>query len=423
MAVIDLGELHQADQPLAPAPPRRPAPRLPLLVAVLLVALAPLVASTPLPVRDALVIPAPLGSDRIVHGELVLVVNPPERIGGDRSVTAYQLSSGVAAWRAPLPISGEFRGFVVGADLLFLTGYDARSRLGLTVALDPATGAQRWQQPGFPLRTAGAGLILENRDYDGTETLRAVDACCGALRWQEGVPRQGPAYGVTDAGVDRVVLTYPSGVVSVLDAETGAQLVAADLAGVADLPAGAIQVAAGLLLVVDGTRVTAYGLDRLDRRWQASVPGAVTARECGGAVCLQSRAGSLRALDAASGRPLWRLDGRNNAWELGGRLLVARIGVTGTGRPDLAVLDPATGRARVELGRWELARSSRPDGPLIGVRPHPGGGLFVAELDTPAGAVRPLDVLPGAAGDCEVTGGHLLCRRHDGSLGRWPLDR
>ncbi|MER7456956.1 PQQ-binding-like beta-propeller repeat protein [Micromonospora sp. NPDC126480] len=423
MTVIDLGELRPAYQPVPPVRPRRKAPRLPLLAVVLLVALVTSAASAPVPARDAAVVPAPLGADWIVGDGSLFIVHPPERIGADRSVTAHRLPSGAEVWRAPLPVSGEFRGLVVGPDLLFLSGNDLRSRDSLTVALDMATGARRWQQPGAALLVAGGNVVLREVADDETVTLRAVEACCGTLRWQEYVPSQAFGYHFTDVGADRVVLTYPSGRIEVRDAGTGVEVASADLPGIAGRPADVAQVVGDLLLIADGTRVTGYGVDRLDRRWQAAVPGGMYAGRCGGQLCFRSPAGSLQALDAATGRPLWSLDGRNDPWELSGRLVLARLSVTGTGRPDLAVLDPATGAVRAELGRWWLARSPRPDDPLIGVRAHPDGGLLVAELDTAVGAVRPLDVLPDAAADCEVADGCLLCRRNDGSLGLWSLRR
>ncbi|MGN9776620.1 outer membrane protein assembly factor BamB family protein [Micromonospora sp. H33] len=428
MTLIDLGELRDAEDPEPPARRSRPAAnRLPNFLAVLLLALLTLAAATPPPGRVAVVVPARLGVDRLVAGNLLLVVDPLNRDRTPRSVAAYRLPGGDPAWRAPLPVDGRFWGLSAQGDLLLISGYDEPpdGRGSVTLALDAETGAYRWQQAGSALEVAGGGLLLEDFSGDGTGTLRAVDPCCGTLRWTVHVPAGEVGYRFTAAGTDRVVLSDPRGRVEVRDAATGAVLAAADLWSAADRPYRSTQVVGDLLLTIGGMPpvMTAYGIDRLERRWRATVPDAAYVLDCGGVICGQTRPGTLWALDPATGRPLWTLPGWDRMWAARGWLVVVQVDGTRTGPADLSVLDPVTGRVRGELGKWELVQQEPGDGPLLAVRPHPAGGLLVAELDAAAATVRMLDVLLEASGDCHAVEGDLLCRRPDGSFGLWRLRR
>ncbi|MGN9776619.1 outer membrane protein assembly factor BamB family protein [Micromonospora sp. H33] len=431
MTLIDLGELRDVAQPERPARARPPSRRVPVFLAVLLVALVTLVASAPLPVRDVVLVPFRLGSDRMIAGELLLVVDPSDRPGGSRSVTAYRLPVGEVgwraplpvAWRAPLPVAGEFWGVSAVADLLLVTGYDPQAHDNRTLAVDARTGAYRWQQPGSAVATAGGGLLLEVLGEDRSGTVRAVDPCCGTLRWQVVVAAGGPTYRATGGEIDRVVLNTPGGRVEVRDAGSGRILTAADLPVPESTFGSATQVLADLLVTVDGALVTAYGLDRLDRRWQATVPDVVYVMECGHVVCAQTRSDVLAGLDARTGAPLWTRTGWNTVWAEGRHLIVTSITNTGGEFSDLVLVDPADGSVRAELGRWDLIGRWTNAEPLLAVRPRPTGGLVVAEVDAEAASVRILDVLPEAIGDCQSVDGDLLCRRRDGSLGLWRLRR
>ncbi|MER7456955.1 PQQ-binding-like beta-propeller repeat protein [Micromonospora sp. NPDC126480] len=422
MSLIDLGELRDDHRPEPPVRRRRPGTGAWGFPVVLLLALLTLVASVPVPGRETVVVPAGLGVDRMVVGDLLLVVAPRTPQASERSMTAYRLPGVERVWQAPVPVDGEFWHATARGDVVLVTGNSPQDQRSATMALDARTGEHRWRLPGSAVDLADGNVLLEESSIEGGYTFRAVDPCCGTPRWQLRLPLGEVRYRFAGPGLDRLVTRDPEGLVEVRDTGTGAVLAAADLD-----PAGddkwSPDIVGDLLFVSSGSapEVTAYGLDRLDRRWRATAPANVFAVDCGAAVCFQSRSGAVRAVDAATGRPAWNLEGWSDVWALSGRLLAVRFDVTGGNRPYLAALDPATGAIRAELGRWELAHSPRRDEPLIGLRPHPGGGLFVAELDLAAGVVRPLDVLPEAAGDCEVARWHLLCRRPDASLGLWPL--
>ncbi|MFI2713132.1 PQQ-binding-like beta-propeller repeat protein [Micromonospora sp. NPDC018662] len=429
--VIDLGELRRpedGDEPL-PAPPRRPPGRVARVVAlgVLLLTLAGAAAPTrpPAPAR----VPAPPGAVFVVLAGRLMVADGPSALNqGGRVVTGYRLAGGAPAWRFALPAGEHVLGLTGAADGLLVssspTGVgDARSTL-----LDPATGAVRWQQAGYPVRTASGGVLFENPRPGGTGRVLAVDPGSGAARWSLAVPPQGVAYRWDDRGVTQLVLVEPDGRVAVHDADSGARVrtgrVPAAPDGVAYRYA---QVAAGLLLVEGASEeVTAYGLDRLDRRWSVPVDPRAGSwfTDCAGMICLRDQVGGAQALDPATGRGAWTNERWAGFGPTGGRLIAA---ASGDGPEfDLSVLEPATGRVLGRLGRWRV--TGREDGSgrlsgLLGLRRLTGDRTLVGELDVPAGEARPRVVLPGSWAECADAGEALVCLRPAGGLAVWPVGR
>ncbi|MFC4021854.1 PQQ-binding-like beta-propeller repeat protein [Micromonospora sp. GCM10011542] len=424
--VIDLGELrHEPEQAPLPRPPRARDRPLRCALALLLV-LATMAAGAPPARRSVVTLPARLGTDALVAGDLFLVIDPISPQARQRRLVAFRLPGGEPAWQVPLPMDGRFWGISQQGGMLLVTGHQATPGGGgtLTVALDQATGAYRWQQPGSATELADGSLLLESVDGDEPGSLRAVDPCCGTVRWQLRTAPGEISYHQTGRGVDRVVLSRTDGWTEIRDATTGAVLVRRDLRAAHARAFGTVQVVGDLLLAVGGVpaTITAYGLDRLDRRWSTGADGLLYASDCGSVVCFQNGAGGLRAVEPGTGRLRWTSDRWVAVWPLAGRLVASTLSNAGPGVEQLAVLDPASGRVLAELGRWELARFASEE-PVVVVRRHPDGGLLVAELDIRAGAVRMLDVLPDAAGECQSGHGRLLCRRFDGSYGLWTLNR
>ncbi|WBB70250.1 PQQ-binding-like beta-propeller repeat protein [Micromonospora sp. WMMD812] len=425
--VIDLGELRHEPEPEAMPRPPRAAGRPLRCAVVLLLVLAGLAGGAPAQRRTMVVLPARLGADALVAGDLFLVIDPFNGPGGQRRLVAYRLPGGAPAWEMTLPVEGRFWGMSSTGDALLVTGYqgaeDARS--SVTVVLDRETGAYRWQQPGTPLELADGSLLLESVDGERGGTLRAVDVCCGTPRWAIDVAPRQIAYRFAPAGVDRIVLSSAEGRVEVHDAATGALRVAADLWEPVSYRNVNVQVIGDLLVTIGDYpgMVTGYDLDRLQRRWQSRVEDALYGADCGPVICVQGRGSGLRVLDPVTGRRLWADDRWAAVWSSRGRLVASAVSSAGPGAERFALLDPTSGTVLGELGRWELARPARIDDPLIGTRRHPDGGLLVAELDAGTGTVRPLDVLADAAGDCQSSGDLLICRRADGAYGLWWLRR
>ncbi|MCX5070510.1 PQQ-like beta-propeller repeat protein [Micromonospora lupini] len=425
--VIDLGELRHG--PDLDPPPRPSAARgRPLRCALVLVLLlAGLAASGPFHRREVVTLPADPGADALVSGDLFVLVEPLGRTG-QRRITATRLPGGEPAWQVPLPAEGRYWGVAQQGETLLVTGHEVGSdgQGTLTMALDRRTGAYRWQQPGNPAALPDGNILMWSAlSDDQPGALRGVDPCCGTVRWQVPINPGGEfVFRDGEHGVDRLVVARPSGPTEVRDATTGVVLARADLGASSGGSGRSVQLVDDLLLTIGGPSptTTAYGLDDLRQRWRVPVDGAMYASDCGVVICVQTRSGGMRALDAATGRELWGSDRWGWVWPYAGRLVATTVSSAGPGAEDLVVLDPPTGRVLAELGRWELARFA-PGDPLIGVRRLSSGGLLVAELDVSAGRARSLDVLRDASGDCQALPARLLCRRRDSAYGLWSLPR
>lgn len=430
--MIDLGEVrHDPGEPdPLPRPPR--AVGRPLRCAlVLLAALVTLTAGAPAARREVVVLPAPLGAQAMVVEDLFLVIDPAGPQGRQGLLRAYRLPGGEREWQMPLPVQGRYWGMSAHDDLLLVTGYQVFADDGpgpVTIALDRATGGRRWQQQGSALPLPDGSLLLETGDDERGRLLRVVDACCGTVRWQLDLPPGQLDYRPDEAsGADRFVYSRPDGRVEVRDLATGAVRASADLWGPADAGQIIAQVIGDLVLTVDRTTatVTAYDLDGFGRRWQIRVDELLYVSNCGPVLCLQGRGAGVVAVDPASGRRLWADTRWGGVWPSGDRLVASVVDSHGAGSDteQIAVLDPRTGRVLGWWGRWQLALPGTLGDGFVGVRPYPGGGLLVAELHDTDGTVRRLDVLRDAAGECQLGGALLICRRMDGTYGLWPLRR
>ncbi|MBG6103020.1 MULTISPECIES: PQQ-binding-like beta-propeller repeat protein [Micromonospora] len=422
-SVIDLGELrHDSDPDPMPRPPRghgRPL-RCALVLLLALVTLAAAAVSPPR--RTPVTLQAQRGSDIMVDGDLLLVMEPVNTSTRQGRLSAYRLPGGELVWQAPLSAEARYWGMKPLGGMLLATGFEIgpEGRDILTVALDRATGAYRWQQPGSVSRLADGNLLLRSGGETLPSNLRAVDPCCGTVRWQ--LPPTTAEVSVRDTGhgVDRLVLNQENGMVEVRDATTGAALAHADMRP----PGGArlgIDLIDDLLLAIDrgsGT-INAYGLDRLDRRWTRASGPIEFALDCGPIVCLRTGGNELQALDPATGDVRWRSDRWLWGWPYGGRLMA---NISGFGPMEqYVVIDALTGRQLADLGKWELYQLDV-GGRLVGIRRHPDGGMLVSELDIAAGKVRIVDVLPDATGECQAITGYLVCSAAAaGSYQLWKL--
>ncbi|SBT67995.1 PQQ-like domain-containing protein [Micromonospora sediminicola] len=428
-ALIDLGEMRHGgdgDEPL-PASPRRPPGRVARVVALGCLALLAVTgavapARRPAPVR----VPAPQGAAFVVLADRLMVADGPGTVGrGGRVVTGHRLPGGEPLWRFSLPAGDHVLGLGVAAGGLLVTSSPAGAGDTLSTLLDPATGASRWRQPGYPVATASGGLLLESPRAAGAGSVLAVDPGSGAVRWTLPIPAQGVAYRTDGHGVTQLVLVTPDGRVAVHDADTGA------LAHTGRVPAAPdgvsyryAQVVADLLLVDGGPgTVTAYGLDRLDARWTVPVQerAGLWFTDCAGMVCLRDQVGGARTLDPATGRPAWTDERWLGVYPVGGRLLAATPGI-GL-ELDRWVLEPTTGRVLGRLGRWRITGTDREAGRLLGLRHLSADRTLVGVLDVPAAEARIRAVLPGSWDECADSGTVLVCLRPDGGLTLWPVGR
>ncbi|MFD0787901.1 PQQ-binding-like beta-propeller repeat protein, partial [Micromonospora azadirachtae] len=198
---------------------------------VLLVLLVTVVSGGPLPRREVVSLPAALGSEALIAGDLYLVVEPVGPDGTQRRLNAYRLPGGERIWQVPLPVPGRYWGMSVQDGMLLIAGYEAAGGDPpgtVTIALERATGEFRWQQPGSPLPVSGGGLLLETGDERGG-TMRVVDSCCGRVRWRADRPAGQFTFRFAGPGVDRLVHSTADGRVVVRDAATGVVRAEADL--------------------------------------------------------------------------------------------------------------------------------------------------------------------------------------------------
>ncbi|MFG3600057.1 outer membrane protein assembly factor BamB family protein [Micromonospora chersina] len=424
--VIELGEMRHDEDADGPAPrPLRPPGRLARVVAAGCLALLTLAGAAP-PARlpAGIRVPAPQGAVFLVLADRLVVADGPGTVGrGGRVVTGHRLPGGEPVWRFTLPAGDHVLGLGMVAGGLLVTSSPAGAGDTLSTLLDPATGVVRWQQSGYPVSTASGGVLFETPRAAGTGTVLAVEPVSGAVRWSLPMPSNGVAYRTGDRGVSQIVLVTPDGRVEVHDADSGALVHAGRVPPAADRVSYRFTQVVADLLLVDGTpgTVTAYGLDRLDRRWDVPVEprAGVWFAECAGMVCIRDQVGGVQALDPATGEPTWVDDRWVGMAPVGDRLLGAEPGV-GL-ELELVVLDPATGRSLARLGRWRTTGFESDPGRLLGLRRLTGDRTLVGTLDVAAGEARVRAVLPGSWDDCADGGTALVCLRPSGGLMIWPV--
>ncbi|MFE9691184.1 PQQ-binding-like beta-propeller repeat protein [Micromonospora sp. NPDC005806] len=424
--VIELGEMPH-DEKAEPLPgPRRPPGPTVRVAALCGAALLTLAGAAPVAHRPPGVpVPAPQGASfAIVAGRLV-VADGPGTVGRDgRVVTGHRLPGGESLWQFVLPAGDHVLGLSSVADVLLVTTSPAGAGDTISTALDPASGTVRWRQAGYPVPTESGGVLFEMPRADGTGTIRSVDLASGAARWSLPLPGNGVAYRRGDRGVTEIVLVSADGRVAVHDAGSGTLRHAGRVPPAADRVSYRFtQVVADLLLVDGGPGVvTAYGLDRLDRRWTVPVPlrSAAWFTDCAGVLCLHDESGGARTFDPATGRQLWTDDRWLGVTPVDDRLLAAApaIGL----EMELATLDPRTGRVLARFGRWRLGGADRSAPRQLGLRRLPDDRTLVVALDLPAGQVRFRAVLPGSGDDCMDAGTALVCLRPSGGMVLWPVE-
>ncbi|CAM5534789.1 serine/threonine protein kinase [Streptomyces avidinii] len=246
----------------------------------------------------------PASDSAPLHGDGVVFAVAP----GSELLRALDPATGTERWRRTLPSGAH--ALPAGGHLL-IAAVD-----GTVVALDSATGAQRWSKriggvgsvwwSGPAEADAPAALYVATPDKDGRATqLSAVDPASGAPRWQVRSP--GLLHPVGAAGGGMYLLDND------VQARTGA-VVRVDLATRAVRrvrlgsplyetqatagPDGTVYVfgATGALVAVDATR----------ELWRLETGVALASRPvfAGGRVYLSASDGRLLAVDAAAGRLL-----------------------------------------------------------------------------------------------------------------------
>ncbi|UQU66397.1 PQQ-like beta-propeller repeat protein [Couchioplanes caeruleus] len=432
--VIDLGELHD-EQPLQPAPARRPFPfRAALAVAA--VALLVLVSgSAPrLPPVTPTVVPARLGDAMFVENDRLYLVSAPEvgwvTAAQDRVVSTYALPGGTLLSRTTAAVTGGVLSVTSAGDAILVSYQVDTLGAEATVAVEAGTDHARWRAPARLLsvsRADNVALLRENSPESGHLDWYGVDLTTGRNRW---VLRQ-PILGyTTEAGYDdgfpgRLVTATVAGHLEVRDTVTGRVTATLDVPAPPTWSRRGITVwPAGDLVLVGGLGdVTAYDLRDLRERWRndLDLSGRWVQPDCAGAICLFGYRGGVQVVDTLTGAFRWSSDRWTWAEPTGRYLLVT--GNEGLeARYPLAVVDPVTGELHGDFGNWRSVGEVRPDGTVIGLRQRIGDDVvWYALLDPRTLAVRVLGKAAGVSGDCQGAGDVLVCRGLDASVAIWPL--
>ncbi len=237
------------------------------------------------------------------------------------TVTATGVN-GETLWSRDLTPAGERTpnasggGLAYGEGTLFVTnGY------GRLVALDPATGAERWTQrfeaPVTAAAAVSGGMV---HVVSNDSVARGIDARDGRVRWEiTGVPsassfagRAAPSY-----SGNTVILPFPSGELVGANLTTGATEWRTAVAGTRIGRAwGSVHDITGDPVVVGDTvyvgnatgRVMALSAATGQQRWTAREGAYGPVWPVGGSMFLISDEGQLLRLNAANGDMIWSVD-------------------------------------------------------------------------------------------------------------------
>jgi outer membrane protein assembly factor BamB len=392
MAVIELDR---------PAPVRERHRRFDLRpAAVVLVLCACLLTASAGPVPDAIV------GLWTVRGSAVATTGSSVFILTSNQISAYDLGTGRRLWSRTMATSkreltvtdpGPVLVPVGTTQLRYLNEFGVavvEAVTAATVALDPATGAERWRRPGEVVHATPDTTLLVTPG----STVRQIRTADGTVLWSDvvdGATSWAPAG--SELQTARIVAATLDGQAVVLRLADGT------VAARGDVPGDSVD--ADSMVYADRTdhgrvTVTAYSLDSLRQAWSVTGRSAGGhAHGCGVVVCF-AHDGGVDGLNPATGTALWWVPGWTDATAVAGQSRL--IAVDGARH---ALLDSETGAVVAGLGPgvpvWNRSV------PVFYLRPAGAGRVAVDRLDSRTGRLTPRGVMP-AGGACTAADLHRL---------------
>ncbi|SEK44473.1 PQQ-like beta-propeller repeat protein [Pacificibacter marinus] len=235
------------------------------------------------------------------------------------SVSVVSATTGALVWTRDLTPVSEKKGDASGGSLAISgTTLLAATAYGDIVALDLASGTERWRQrieaAGASGLTAHNGLVYA---VAGDSQLWAIDVSTGLVKWQISGPETiasrvgAPAPAVNDR---LAVVPFASGDVYGLFRKGGTRLWSASLAGqragvvyanVSDITSDPVIVGNTAYMGNQAGRFAAFDMDSGERRWTAREGAYSPASVVGGSVFIVTDRAQLVRLSASTGERIW----------------------------------------------------------------------------------------------------------------------
>jgi len=411
--VIDLGEDWEIPvQPMAPRPIDPVHRRRMVLLAFIAGLIVPtLMGAAPGPITPAIselaIMSYPAGRGAIAFaGELILVS------GANGNVTAFD-ETGQARWHTKMNNLPSIVSMARVHDLVIIVADRGTESSVTTTAIDPRTGAIRWQRPGN-LEMVGDFAVITYEEA----TISVFDAATMEPLWT-----------VTDAAAHTtlpqrhalLVLTQ-SGQVQERNLSTGKVVGLQQVS----LPSGLRP-----RIRVSRDRIVIFGpigqSEFEDRAWleaatlQPTPMGVHWAdwRDCGPVWCGRIRGATRSSIvDKESGRVLRALSEGQNAIATPAGLMTMLYRSDGT-YAAVGLTDPLTGQTRWSLRGWQTVASKNfTDISQVLVWPT-NGKTHISIIRTRG--VWVLGQVPHEIFGCLLEGPMLLCTTTEGKLGLWRL--
>ncbi|GIM91501.1 outer membrane protein assembly factor BamB family protein [Paractinoplanes toevensis] len=427
MTIIDLGEV--TEEAVAPSVPvnipqlRRLALALLSVAGVLVLAGAAPAASTG--VRQLWSTPLRQGESWSLSADTVYLTRL------DDKVSAYNLTTGELRWSVPAGAElGDPRPRLVGdlllvpADPVMISQEEADGSryyyetVRTTIALDAATGEERWRVSGEAYASGESGtlLISDHDEQARTTRLRLIRLTDGGEVWNRPVPAA-PSWTPirNDGRIVAIAVATEGGLLSVYDYADGQLRRSTRFSSATTSKRSVTLMPAGSYLVVMrdlpvGSETAVYDAEDLRRLWYTTQSTAyVTA--CGDGLC-DIGGGAIVGRLPRTGKEVWTLAGMRDMTLLGhDRMIVTGDAVTG----DNYLADPVTGTTigAPIVGRMVYPQDSG-DMPMF-LRPavEPPGRLALVAVNPADGTQRTLGTVPPLAAEdvCITTSGYLACVR------------